>query len=71
MSLTSLPPVWESWKIEDLENLTESEVERLHVLLRQKLVAVEDRFEYNIFFKKYDALKNKNKNINNNNGTVE
>jgi hypothetical protein len=51
MSLTSLPPVWVSWKPEDLENLTTPEIERLQILLRTKLVAVEDRFEYNLLFK--------------------
>jgi hypothetical protein len=50
MSVTSLPPVWETWTDEDLDNLTLYELEKLHAVLRNKMFVIEDRFDQETIF---------------------
>ncbi len=60
MSLKNLPPVWESWYMEDLEGLTREEMESLQALLKNKIEFVTDRYEHYLFFKdreRYMRLK--------------
>jgi hypothetical protein len=53
MSLTSLPPFWQKWTKEDLENLTLEDIERVHALLRNKIYQIENQFmEETMFFKR-------------------
>lgn len=60
MALTSLPPVFDRWTEEDLSKLTIEEIERLHLLMYNKLYALEQIAEQRtIFYNKHNNKKRK------------
>jgi hypothetical protein len=57
MSLLTLPPIWQHWSREDLEDLTLEEVERLYASLYNKLYDVVTQFEQDTIFYKRNEEK--------------
>jgi hypothetical protein len=51
MSLKSLPPFWQEWTQEHLEDLQLEDLERAHALLRNRIYQIENAFlEETMFF---------------------
>jgi hypothetical protein len=51
MSLENLPPVSKYWDPEDLDGLTQEELEKLQLMLRRKLDIIADHYERELFWK--------------------
>ncbi len=49
MALENVPPIWKSWRKEDLKGLSRKEMELLQLFLANKLNFVTDQYERYLF----------------------